>query len=42
MDHVDQLAAYTEELSASTEEALVINEDNREKTKNTREIIANL
>ena len=40
--HVEQLSAYTEELSASTEATLAINVDNKEKTKNTKEIINSL
>lgn len=42
IQHVEQLSAYTEELSASTEEALAINADNKDKMKQTREVINNL
>ncbi len=40
--HIEQLSASTEEVSAFTEEALFINEDNKKKTRNTKEVMGEL
>ncbi len=39
IDHISQLSASSEEVNACTEEALTINESNRAKTVDTREIM---
>ena len=42
IEHISQLSASSEHVTACTEEALIVNDENREKTHNTKEVMGQL